>query len=234
MTKVLFNGKVVKVMKTSNKGSMKGYCGQELKSGKFAVYVEDIGICSVVKGKAPEEVEITGVIVPAEIIVNAILDDFRHGKKLAVMVESPTDKSVLKVLEIPVNKRTISMIMSCLSLNTTTKKVGVVIRNVNDIIDKLATVGNTVLEFPSSRLEEIKAEYEKTGSNNGNFAEYLLSGDEKDIFDRFRPKKNDVIIKLDAFKSKRRWELKTTLKYVNKSKKSSASNTNMLYSISNK
>ena len=108
-------------------------------------------------------------------------------------------------------------------------KYGVCIRNVNDNIEKLATIGNKVLSFPADRLEEIAEEYHATGSNNGNFSEYLLSGNIKDIIDRFRAKRNDVYIKLEPFKTKRAWELKTTLKYTNKGKKSSASNTNFLY-----
>ena len=120
--------------------------------------------------------------------------------------------------------------MESLSLNTAGKKFGVCIRNVSDNIEKLSAIGEKVLNFSVDTLEKIASEFSETGANNGNFAEYLLSGNVKDITNRFRAKKNDVYIKLDAFKTARRWELKTTLKYTNKAKKSSASNTNMLFS----
>ena len=224
-------GKIVKVMQTNKKpgSTMHGYCGQDLKNGVFAVYVDSIGICSVEKSNEPETVVITGVLVKAGKIRKTILSDFTNSKKLAVMVENAEDKRVLEVLEVPVNTKTIDIIMECVELNNTNGKFGVCVRNVNDNIVKLATIGNKVLSFPAERLEEIAAEYHATGSNNGNFSEYLLSGNIKDITDRFRAKKNDVYIKLDAFNAPRRWELKTTLKYTNKGKKSSASNTNFLY-----
>lgn len=224
-------GKIVKVMQTNKKqGSvMYGYCGQDFKNGVCAVYVPTIGICSVGKTSEPETVVITGVLVKAGKMKNEILKDFTDNKKLAVMIESEEDKRVLEVLEIPVNTKTIDLIMECVELNNANGKFGVCVRNVNDNITKLATIGNKVLSFPADRLEEIAEEYHSTGSNNGNFSEYLLSGNIKDIIDRFRAKKNDVYIKLEPFKVERRWELKTTLKYTNKGKKSSASNTNFLY-----
>lgn len=225
-------GKIVKVMKTNKKQGSKmfGYCGQELKNGVCAVYVEGLGICAVEKSNEPETVVITGILVSADTIAEKILGDFKNGKKLAVMVESAENRDILEVLEIPVNKKTIGVIMESLSLNTAGKKFGVCIRNISDNIEKLSAIGEKVLSFSADTLEKIASEFAETGANNGNFAEYLLSGNEKDITDRFRAKKNDVYIKLDAFKTARRWELKTTLKYTNKSKKSSASNTNMLFS----
>ena len=224
-------GKIVKVMQTNKKpgSKMYGYCGQVLKNGVCAVYVDSIGICSVEKTCEPETVVITGILVKVEKMKKEILKDFTDNKKLAVMIESEEDKRVLEVLEIPVNTKTIDLIMECVELNNANGKFGVCVRNVNDNIAKLATIGNKVLSFPADRLEEIAEEYHSTGSNNGNFSEYLLSGNIKDIIDRFRAKKNDVYIKLEPFKTKRAWELKTTLKYTNKGKKSSASNTNFLY-----
>ena len=224
-------GKIVKVMQTNKKkgSTMYGYCGQDFKNGVCAVYVDSIGICSVEKTCEPETVVITGVLVKVEKMKKDILKDFTDNKKLAVMIESEDDKRVLEVLEIPVNTKTIDLIMECVELNNANGKFGVCVRNVNDNIEKLATIGNKVLSFPAERLEGIAAEYHATGSNNGNFSEYLLSGNIKDIIDRFRAKKNDVYIKLEPFKVERRWELKTTLKYTNKGKKSSASNTNFLY-----
>ena len=224
-------GKIVKVMQTNKKkgSKMYGYCGQDLKNGVFAVYVDSIGICSVEKSNEPETVVITGVLVKAEKIRATILSDFTNSKKLAVMVESAIDKNTLEVLEIPVNKKTIGVIMESLSLNTAGKKFGVCIRNISDNIEKLSVIGEKVLSFSANTLEQIASEFSETGANNGNFAEYLLSGNVKDITNRFRAKKNDVYIKLDPFKVERRWELKTTLKYTNKGKKSSASNTNFLY-----
>lgn len=224
-------GKILKVMQTNKKpgSKMYGYCGQVLKNGVCAVYVDSIGICSVEKTCEPETVVITGILVKVEKMKKEILKDFTDNKKLAVMIESEEDKRVLEVLEIPVNTKTIDLIMECVELNNANGKFGVCVRNVNDNITKLATIGNKVLSFPADRLEEIAEEYHSTGSNNGNFSEYLLSGNEKDIIDRFRAKKNDVYIKLEPFKTKRAWELKTTLKYTNKGKKSSASNTNFLY-----
>lgn len=226
------NGEIVGIMQTNKKpgSKMYGYCGQELKNGVCAVYVDSIGICSVEKTCEPETVVITGILVKAEKIRETILSDFANSKKLAVMVESAENKRVLEVLEVPVNKNTIDIIMSCLTLNNANYKYGVCIRNVKDNIAKLMEIGNKVLSFPAETLEKIASEFAETGANNGNFAEYLLSGNVKDITDRFRAKKNDVYIKLDVFKTERRWELKTTLKYTNKSKKSGASNTNMLYS----
>lgn len=209
---------------------MFGYCGQELKNGVCAVYVENIGICAVKKSNEPETVVITEILVSADTIAEKILADFKNNKKLAVMVENAENKNVLEVLEIPVNKKTIGVIMESLSLNTAGKKFGVCIRNISDNIEKLSTVGYKVLSFSSDTLGKIANDFAETGANNGNFAEYLLSGNEKDITERFRNKKNDVYVKLDAFKAERRWELKTTLKYTNKSKKSGASNTNMLFS----
>ena len=52
------NGEVVKVMQTNKKpgSKMYGYCGQDLKNGVFAVYVNGIGICSVEKSNEPETV----------------------------------------------------------------------------------------------------------------------------------------------------------------------------------
>ena len=208
---------------------MYGYCGQDFKNGVCAVYVDSIGICCVEKTCEPETVIITGILVKVEKMKKNILKDFTDNKKLAVMIESEEDKRVLEVLEIPVNTKTIDLIMECVELNNANGKFGVCVRNVNDNIVKLATIGNKVLSFPADRLEEIAEEYHATGSNNGNFSEYLLSGNIKDIIDRFRAKRNDVYIKLDPFKVERRWELKTTLKYTNKGKKSSASNTNFLY-----
>lgn len=224
-------GKIVKVMQTNKKSGSKmyGYCGQDFKNGVCAVYVDSIGICSVEKTCEPETVVITGILVKVEKMKKNILEDFTDNKKLAVMIESEENKRVLEVLEIPVNTKTIDIIMECVELNNANGKFGVCVRNVNDNITKLATIGNKVLSFPAERLEEIAAEYHATGSNNGNFSEYLLSGNIKDIIDRFRAKKNDVYIKLEPFKVERRWELKTTLKYTNKGKKSSASNTNFLY-----
>ena len=224
-------GKIVKVMQTNKKpgSKMYGYCGQDFKNGVCAVYVDSIGICSVEKTCEPETVVITGILVKVEKMKKNILEDFTDNKKLAVMIENEEDKRVLEVLEIPVNTKTIDIIMECVELNNANGKFGVCVRNVNDNITKLATIGNKVLSFPAERLEEIAAEYHATGSNNGNFSEYLLSGNIKDIIDRFRAKKNDVYIKLEPFKVERRWELKTTLKYTNKGKKSSASNTNFLY-----
>lgn len=226
------HGNVVCSMRTSNSGAMKGYCGQELKKGLYAVYVDTIGICSVKKADEPETVIITGVLMDINTITANILMFFKNHKKLAVMIEKPDDRTRLQVLEIPVNTKTISIILSCLSLNTIKKKngfrCGVVLRDIKDNIEKLSTIGCVVLEFPADELERISNEYAETGANNGNFAEYLLSGNEQDILKRFRAKRNDVLVKLDAFKQKRRWELKTTLKYTNKSAKSGASNTNML------
>lgn len=225
------NGEVVKVMQTNKKpgSKMYGYCGQDLKNGVCAVYVDSIGICAVEKTCEPETVVITGILVKVEKMKKDILKDFTNNKKLAVMIESEEDKRVLEILEIPVNTKTIDLIMECLELNNANGKFGVCVRNVNDDIAKLATIGNKVLSFPADRLEEIAAEYHATGSNNGNFSEYLLSGNIKNIIDRFRAKKIDVYIKLEPFKTKRAWELKTTLKYTNKGKKSSASSTNFLY-----
>lgn len=226
------NGVTICTMKTSNSGAMKGYCGQELKKGLYAVYADTVGICSVKKAGEAETVITTGVLMPIEKIESEILGFFKNHKKLAVMTEKTNGKETLQVLEIPVNKSTIPTILSCLSLNTVKKKngfrCGVVLRDIKDNIEKLATIGCVVLEFPASELERIADEYAESGANNGNFAEYLLSGNEQDILKRFRSKKNDVLVKLDAFKQKRRWELKTTLKYTNKAVRSGASNTNML------
>ena len=136
-------GKIVKVMQTNKKQTSKmfGYCGQELKNGVCAVYVEGLGICSVEKSNEPETVVITGILVPANTIAEKILNDFKGCKKLAVMVENAMDKNTLEVLEIPVNKKTIKIIMDSLSLNTAGKKFGVCIRNISDNIEKLSTVG---------------------------------------------------------------------------------------------
>ena len=225
MTIIKFNGKTVGTSKTANRGDMKGYCGQKLKNGIYAVYVASLGICSVVKGAEAETVEITGIIKPVSEIRAEILVSFKGNKKLAVMTETDNGKT-LEVLEIPVNKSTIETILTCVSLNTTGTRCGVVIRDVKDNIARLAEIGSAVLRCPASDLIEIANTYNE--GNNGNFAEFLLSGNEADILDRFRKKAADVYVKLDAFKTVRRWELKCSLITVNKSAKSSASNTNML------
>lgn len=232
MTIIKMNGKIVGISKTANRGDMAGYCGQKLKNGIYAVYVASLGICSVVKGAEPETVEITGIIKPVSEIRAEILTSFKGNKKLAIMTETDNGKT-LKILEIPVNKNTIEVILSCVSLNTTNTRCGVVIRDVKDNIAKLAEIGSTVLCCPSSDLIEIANTYNE--GNNGNFAEFLLSGNEADILDRFRKKSNDVYIKLESFKAVRRWELKCSLITVNKGVKSGASNTNMLsYFVMNK
>ena len=225
MTTIRMNGKIVGMSKTANRGDMVGYCGQKLKSGIYAVYVASLGICSVVKGTEAETVEITGIIKPVSEIRAEILASFKGNKKLAVMTETDNGE-ILEVLEIPVNKSTIEVILNCVSLNTTSSRCGVVIRDVKDNIARLAEIGCTVLRCPSSDLVEIANTYNE--GNNGNFAEFLLSGNEADILDRFRKKSNDVYMKLEAFKAVRRWELKCSLITVNKGVKSSASNTNML------
>jgi len=225
MTKIKMNGKTVGTSKTANRGDMAGYCGQKLKNGMYAVYVASLGICSVVKGIELETVEITGIIKPISEIRAEILASFKGNKKLAVMTESDNGE-MLEVLEIPVNTATIDVILDCVSLNTTSSRCGVVIRDVKDNIAKLAEVGSVVLRYPASDLMEIANTYNE--GNNGNFAEFLLSGNEADILDRFRKKSNDVYVKLEAFKTARRWELKCSLITVNKGVKSGASNTNML------
>lgn len=225
MTKVFFNGVEVATLKTANRGDMAGYCGQKLKNGIYAVYVSTMGICSVVKGAKAETIEITGIIKPVSEIRAEILASFKGNKKLAVMTETDNGET-LEVLEIPVNKSTIETILTCVSLNTTSSRCGVVIRDVKDNITRLAEIGSAVLRCPASDLVEIANTYNE--GNNGNFAEFLLSGNEADILDRFRKKSNDVYVKLEAFKAVRRWELKCSLITVNKAVRSGASNTNML------
>lgn len=225
MTTIKLNGKIVGTSKTANRGDMTGYCGQKLKNGIYAVYVASLGICSVVKGAEPETVDIIDIIKPISEIKSEILASFKGNKKLAVMTEINKGE-MLEVLEIPVNSSTIEIILNCVSLNTTNSRCGVVIRDIKDNIARLAEIGCAVLRFPSSDLMEIANTYNE--GNNGNFAEFLLSGNEADILDRFRKKSNDVYVKLEAFKAVRRWELKCSLITVNKGIKSSASNTNML------
>lgn len=225
MTTIKMNGKTVGTSKTANRGDMAGYCGQKLKNGVYAVYVASLGICSVVKGTEAETVEITGIIKPVSEIRAEILASFKGNKKLAVMTETDNGET-LEVLEIPVNKSTIETILTCVSLNTTSTRCGVVIRDVKDNIARLAEIGSAVLRCPASDLVEIANTYNE--GNNGNFAEFLLSGNEADILDRFRKKSNDVYVKLEAFKAVRRWELKCSLITVNKAVRSGASNTNML------
>lgn len=225
MTAIKMNGKTVGMCRTANRGDMAGYCGQNLKNGVYAVYVASLGICSVVKGVEAETVEVTGIIKPVSEIRAEILASFKGNKKLAVMTESDNGE-MLEILEIPVNTTTIEVILDCVSLNTTSSRCGVVIRDVKDNIARLAEIGSVVLRYPASDLLEIANSYNE--GNNGNFAEFLLSGKEADILNRFRKKSNDVYVKLEAFKAVRRWELKCSLITVNKGVKSSASNTNML------
>lgn len=225
MTTIKFNDEVVGICRTANRGEMCGYCGQKLKSGAFAVYVSTLGICSVVKGTEAETVEITGIIKPVSEIKAEILASFKNGKKLAVMTETDNGET-LEILEIPVNKSTIEVILNCVSLNTTSSRCGVVIRDVKDNIARLAEIGTKVLSCPASDLIEIAETYNE--GNNGNFAEMLISGKESDVLDRFRKKSVDCYVKLESFKAVRRWELKCSLITVNKAVRSSASNTNML------
>lgn len=228
MTTIKFNGKVVGTNKTANRGDMAGYCGQKLKNGTYAVYVPAMGICSVVKGAEAETVEITGIVKPIAEIREEILASFRNNKKLAVMTETDNGET-LEILEIPVNKSTIETILTCVSLNTTSSRCGVIIRDVKDNVARLAEIGSTVLRYPASDLLEIAEAYNV--GNNGNFAEFLLSGNEADIFSRFRKKSIDCYVKLESFKTVRRWELKCSLITVNKSARSGASSTNMLSSF---
>lgn len=225
MTTIKFNGKVVGICRTANRGEMCGYCGQRLKNGVFAVYVASLGICSVIKGEEPETVEITDIIKPITEIRAEIFASFKNGKKLAVMTEKDNGE-MLEILEVPVNRNTIETILTCLSLNTTSTRCGVVIRDVKDNIARLAEVGTKVLSCPASDLIEIAKTYNE--GNNGNFAEMLISGKEADVLDRFRKKSVDCYVKLESFKTVRRWELKCSLITVNKAVRSSASNTNML------
>lgn len=225
MTTIKMNGKTVGTCRTANRGEMCGYCGQKLKSGVFAVYVSSIGICAVIKGEEPETVEITDIIKSITEIRAEILASFKNGKKLAVMTETDNGKT-LEILEIPVNRSTIEIILNCVTLNTTTTRCGVVIRDVKDNIARLAEIGTKVLSCPASDLIEIAETYNE--GNNGNFAEMLISGKESDVLDRFRKKSVDCYVKLESFKTVRRWELKCSLVTVNKAVRSSASNTNML------
>lgn len=225
MTTIKMNGKTVGTCRTANRGEMNGYCGQKLKSGTFAVYVSTLGICSVVKGTEAETVEITGIIKPITEIRAEILASFKNGKKLAVMTETDNGET-LEILEIPVNKSTIEIILTCLSLNTTSSRCGVVVRDIKDNVARLAEIGSTVLRCPASDLLEIAETYNE--GNNGNFAEMLISGKEADVLDRFRKKSVDCYVKLESFKTIRRWELKCSLITVNKAVRSGASNTNML------
>lgn len=225
MTAIKMNGKTVATCRTANRGEMQGYCGQKLKSGVFAVYVATLGICSVIKGAEPEVVEITGIIKPVSEIRAEILSNFKNGKKLAVMTET-NNGEMLEILEIPVNKNTVKTILNCVSLNTTNTRCGIVVRDIKDNVSKLAEIGTKVLSCPASDLVEIANTYNE--GNNGNFAEFLLTGNEADIIDRFRKKAVDCYVKLDAFKAVRRWELKCSLVTVNKGIRSGASNTNML------
>lgn len=225
MTTIKFNGEIVGICRTANRGEMTGYCGQRLKSGVFAVYVPSLGICSVIKGAEPEVVEITGIVKPVSEIRAEILTNFKNGKKLAVMTETDNGET-LEILEIPVNKNTIEVILNCVSLNTTSSRCGVVIRDIKDNVARLAEIGTKVLSCPASDLLEIAETYSE--GNNGNFAEMLISGNEADVLDRFRKKSVDCYVKLESFKAVRRWELKCSLITVNKGVHSGASNTNML------
>lgn len=225
MTAIKMNGKTVATCRTANRGEMQGYCGQKLKSGVFAVYVAALGICSVIKGAEPEVVEITGIIKPVSEIRAEILMNFKNNKRLAVMTEIDNGNT-LEVIEVPVNRQTIEVILTCLSLNTTSSRCGVVLRDIKDNVSRLAEIGTKVLSCPASNLLEIANTYNE--GNNGNFAEFLLTGNEADIIDRFRKKAVDCYVKLENFKTARRWELKCSLITVNKAVRSSASNTNML------
>lgn len=241
-TKVYFNGVEVATMRTNNtEGSPTlHYVGQDVGNNRFLVYVWTLGICRVeLDKKELEKVHIIEIVKPISIIRAEILKEFENGKKLAVFAEE-NDGIEIIAIEIPVNTLTIDTVLKALSLNTTNNGVkkhniaptkwttGICVRDCKDSIKLLKSIGKIVMRFSSSAFLDVVEFFDgkATGANNGNFAEYFISGNIKDIEERFRAKKIDVYVKLEEWKSVRRWELKTTLCTVNKAPKSSASNTN--------
>ena len=237
MTNILdVNGVCVHTLKTNNtKNSvMFGYAGQDLGDGRYAVYAPTIGICTVVKGAMPETVVITGVLMPRAEIRSELLNAFKNNKKLSFMHEVSAidaDDVALRLVELEVNENTVDNILNNVSLNTQKgKRTGICLRDINNYFQNLTAIGRVIREYSAQELVDLHEEWEN-GCNNGNFCEYIVSGNKRALTHRFEAKVNDVLYYDNTHKSKRRAELKASLKTVCKSVRSSASNTNQLVYI---
>lgn len=237
MAKILnSNGVCVHTLKTNNTKSsaMYGYCGQDTGDGRYVVYVSDIGICTVIKGDMPETVVITGVIMSREKIRSELLKEFKGNKKLSFMHEVKAinaDDIALRLVELEVNENTVDDILDNVSLNTQkNKRTGVCLRDINDYFANLTAIGKIIREYSAQELIDLHNEWEN-GCNNGNFCEYIVGRNKRALTHRFDTKVNDVFYDDGIHKSKRRAELKASLKTVCKAVQSSASNTNQLVYI---
>lgn len=235
MTKVFFNGECVQMLRTNNKeGSVTyGYAGQDLGNGKIAVYVPAIGICAVTKGTEPETVHISEVLLPRATIRAKLLSAFKGGKKLSFIREVACEgEAVLQLVELEVNEGTVDEILRNLCLNTQKgKRTGVCLRDVNGCFENLAAIGRIIREYSAQELISLHEAW-SNGCNNGNFCEFIVGGNKRALTHRYEDKVNDVLYNDGIHKSKRRAELKASLKTICKAAKSSASNTNQLVYIS--
>lgn len=235
MTKVFFNGECVQMLRTNNKaGSVTyGYAGQDLGNGKIAVYVPAIGICTVTKGAMPEVVHIAEVLMPRATIRTKLLDAFKGNKKLSFIREVTCEgEAALQLVELEVNEGTVDKILHNLCLNTQKgKRTGVCLRDVNDCFENLTAIGRVIREYSAQELIDLHEEW-NNGCNNGNFCEFIVGRNRRALTHRYEDKVNDVLYDDGIHKSKRRAELKASLKTICKAAKSSASNTNQLVYIS--
>lgn len=237
MTRILdFDGNCVHTLKTNNTkaSAMYGYAGQDTGDGRYVVYAPTVGICTVVKGAMPETVVITGVLMPRAKIRSELLKAFKGNKKLSFMHEvsaTDADDVALRLVELEVNENTVDGILNNLSLNTQkNKRTGVCLRDINDYFANLTAIGRIVREYSAQELVDLHNEWEN-GCNNGNFCEYIVGRNKRALTHRFDSKVNDVLYNDGVHKSKRRAELKASLKTVCKAVRSSASNTNQLVFI---
>ena len=198
MTKIFYRGNCVAVFRTNNrKGTISyGYVGQQVKD-KLLVFVPDMGICVVEKRNAIEEMDVISIEHTMEEIEKEILKQFPNNKKLAICFEVKRGNgSVIQCWEIPVNKSTVHHIANNLSMNTVPHRYGLCIRDTKDKLVTIASYGKLMAEFDSEQLESLKRQYvDHEGLNNGNFMEFLLSGNKEDLEKPFRDKHNENILR---------------------------------------
>lgn len=237
MTKILtIDGVCIHTLKTNNtkNSAMYGYAGQDTGDGRYVVYAPTVGICTVVKGAMPETVTITGVLMSRAEIRAELLKAFKNNKKLSFMHEVSAinaDDVALRLVELEVNENTVDGILNNVSLNTQkNKRTGICLRDINDYFINLTAIGRIVQEYSAQELIDLHNDWEN-GCNNGNFCEFIVGRNKKALTHRFDAKVNDVLYSDGIHKSKRRAELKTSLKTVCKAVRSSASNTNQLVYI---
>lgn len=227
VTKIYWGGVQVATAPTNKdkRSAMYGYVGQDLHDGRYATLVKSIGLVEVTKGENLGEVNIIKILKSREEMENQILNFFKDDKQLLILFEIEKGEKIA-LLEIPVNADTVDVIVDNSTHNTTNRRTGICLRDVKDYFWNLTKIGKIIRTYDASEFFAIAEKFKSEKANNGNYGEFLLSGKNSDIYDRYTYKPYDVSYTQDG--KVKIAELKASLKTINKSLTAGASNTNFL------